>query len=219
VPLPPARALPVKAFDAPVISSQAQANLVAKDAVMLAKGKVRQQLTVSVPASAGQYSTFGASMTSQDGFDMVVSVKANSGAFISFSPAQAASTSDSWEVVIGLNGRSLIRSGGVELASYIDTVSLGPAEQWRTLYISYYGSDSKLLSVWNDVGANSDLPIMSVAVPDLSARTIYPGFASQDSTITFSVPQYVDIPRFADSTAVPIAQQAGAAQAAVPSNN
>ena len=116
-----------------------------------------------------------------DGFDMVVAARGSNDAHISFMPKKMERSDDAWEVVIGGwgNSKSVIRAGtqGRELASYPGSASFGPAGKWRTIYVSYYG-ETGILSVWNDVGANADLPIMSAIVPMLSSKTLDPAFGA-----------------------------------------
>ncbi len=56
-----------------------------------------------------------------------------------------------------------------------------------------YDSDSMMLSVWNDVGANGDVPIMTATVPALSSDTVYPAFGAWNSNVEFTLAQWVEV--------------------------
>jgi len=178
---------------------QTSAATAAKDAEMLAEGKEKVNLKFSVEGNQAHYTNFvDVPITEIDnGFDFVFQAKGSNDIHVAFMTSKADRSSDSWEIVLGGwgNTRSVIRSGsqGQELASVEDNESVGPADKWRTYYISY-DADSSTLSVWNDAGSNNDAALMSAVVPVLSTTDkIYPAFAAWDSPVEFTTPVYVDI--------------------------
>jgi len=203
----------------PAATAQVQANLDALKANLRAKGKMIVQRQATAQPSMGVPSITQPEFDG-DGFDMVFSARGTNGMLVFFSPSKTPTPSDSWEIGFQHMGRSYIKSNGIELASYIDTVSMGVAnwrtDNWRDFYISF-DEDDKTLSVWNDVHANGDAPILVAKVDKLSSTTLIPSFAAYDTPIVFSLPEYVDIPDNYDWTAQRVTTSAGA-MAAVPSD-
>jgi len=184
----------------PLSVSDIRNNKAAYEAYMLAKGNKKVDMGPVCPGNSANYINFGQWFMAKDGFDMVVAVRGSNDAHIAFMPTKMQRSDDAWEVVIGGwgNTKSVIRAGtqGRELAHH-DGASMGPNDKWRTIYISYY-SESGILSVWNDVGSNADLPIMSAIVPMLSSKKIWPAFGAWDSAVEFTLSQWIEIERYND---------------------
>jgi len=185
----------IRPFNVPNTAEQVRANIVAKLQAFAAAGKTRDEQFVTAPGNNAFYTQFGSTrINMHEDWDIQFSARGTNDVHVALLPQKVARSADAWEVVFGGwgNTRSVIRSGtqGVELASYNDATTVGPASQWRAYWLSF-NADTHVLSVWTD---NKEEVVMAATMPEIDPRAddFYVGVAAWDSDVQFKMFEYVD---------------------------